>query len=288
MSLPQTRARPQGVWSPDYWRALADDYASACEQIALLFAAMGLPTKAFILHAMSVAEHETRNGLAWPGENNFGAVQLRALNQAELVDYQSGKLHAGSRTTETHRSDVPLGALHVDTHPGPRGAVPYPVWFAAFPTRVEGVSYFLKIFVRLSLITTTPLAIAPADVGLHAHMFEADPSHPLSESAAAVDGATAHDVAAAMYRHGYYEGFAAGARPLAQRTGAFTVPEQLNVDAYAAAMTRCWNVIAPSLASWLPPWEHAAVLEDVHAHVDVPEATAAASSPSSTGSSTPA
>ena len=119
-----------------YWQALAVDYDTAASQT------FGRPVSRDALNlAMSVAQHETCNGAAWPGSNNFGAVQLRGLNATEAAEFAAGTLKAGDYNSD--RS----GVLHVDTHPP---GVPYPIWFAAFPTRVAGVAYFLKALWRLS------------------------------------------------------------------------------------------------------------------------------------------
>ncbi len=158
---------------------------------------------------MACAEHETNNGRAWPGTNNFGACQLRGLSPAENAAFQAGTLKAGDYTPSRD------GVLQVDTHPGPKGPVPYPVWFAAFPTRVAGVAFFLKTLYRLS------------------------------SAAPDADGATCATVAEAMYRHGYYEGAHAGGRPVALRKSPLTAPEQANVNDYARAMNACRAVIEP-------------------------------------------
>lgn len=218
-----------------YWTALADDYASA----ALDPRGLGKPVpRNALLLAMGVAEHETNNGRAWPGEWNFGAVQLRTLTPEEHVQFDAGDLRAGMRTTDTHRADVPEGALHVDTHPTAAGPQPYPVFFAAFPDRVWGICFFLRTLWRLSTGSTgAPIAEAP--------------------------GCTPDDLARAMYLHGYFEGAHAGARPLGQRTVALTPPEAANVGDYASAIRHRLATIAPMLAVWDVPW-HDAITDDQH------------------------
>lgn len=196
-----------------YWTSLADDYVTAYAQ------AFGKPaaSKSPLILAMSCAEHETANGRDWPGSNNFGACQLRGLTAAENAAFQAGTLKAGDYTPSRD------GVLHVDTHPGPRGPVSYPVWFAAFPTRVAGIVFFLKTLWRLS------------------------------SGAPDADGATCATVAEAMYRHGYYEGAHAGGRPVKLRVGDLTPPEQANVNDYAGAMTRCLTGIMTYLSAWDVP-----------------------------------
>lgn len=218
-----------------YWTALADDYASA----SLDPRGLGKPVpRNAILLAMAVAEGETNNGRAWPGEWNFGAVQLRTLTDAERASFAAGDLKPGSRTTDTHRADVPQGALHVDTHPTPAGPQPYPVFFAAFPDRVWGIAFFLRTLWRLSIGST---------------------GAPIAEA----HGCTPDDLARAMYLHGYFEGSHAGARPMGQRTVALTPPEAANVGDYAASIRRCMAAITPMLAGWDPPW-HEAITDDSH------------------------
>lgn len=196
-----------------YWTSLADDYVAAYQQ------AFGrpAPSKSPLILSMSCAEHETNNGRAWPGTNNFGACQLRGLTPDENTAFHAGTLKAGDYTPSRD------GVLHVDTHPTPSGPAPYPVWFAAFPTRVAGIAFFLKTLYRLS------------------------------SNAPDADGATCATVAEAMYRHGYYEGAHAGCRPVALRVGPLTPPEQANVGDYARAMNLCLTSIMTYLSSWDVP-----------------------------------
>lgn len=197
---------------PNYWPDLAEDYARAA-----LRAFGRCLTRECIELAMSVAEHETNNGRAWPGTNNFGAVQLRQLNLQERADFQQGTLKAGDYTATRD------GVLHVDTHPTPSGPVPYPVWFAAFPDRVSGIAYFLKALWRLS------------------------------DGAAESQGCTPNELAMRMYLHGYYEGAHAGGRPLGQRAVPLLAGERANVADYAGAIARCLVTISGALGSWVSP-----------------------------------
>jgi len=205
MSLPST-----------YWPALAADYLTAYAQA--FPSAGGIASEPShrnaIVLACSVAEHETNNSRAWPGSWNFGAVQLRRLTLAEAGAFNDGTIKVGDYTPSRD------GVLHVDTHPGPSGPVPYPVWFAAFPNRVAGIVHFLKVLWQDS-------ACAPD----------------------AVD-ATPFSVADAMYQRGYYEGARHGARPVGQRSYPLNVAEQANVTDYANAVAACMATIGPALASW--------------------------------------
>ena len=198
---------------PTYWTDLAADYLTAW---SLAFPSPGgiasEPShRNAIIIACSIAEHETNNGRAWPGTQNFGAVQLRSLTADERAAYDAGTLKAGDYTPTRD------GVLHVDTNPP---GIPYPIWFAAFDSRPAGIAHFLKVLWRLS-------AGAPD-----------------------VEGATCADVALAMYLHGYYEGAHPGARPSWKRVPPLTPLEAANVADYAHAAQACRDRIEPALASW--------------------------------------
>jgi len=201
---------------PSYWLSLAEDYLTAW---SLAFpSAGGLASEPShrnaIEIAMSCAEHETNNGRAWPGQNNFGAVQLRSLTADEQAAFDAGAIKAGDYTASRD------GCLRVDTHPGPTGPVPYPMWFAAFPDRPAGIAHFIKTLYRLT-----------------GGMFSDD-------------AATCASTAQAMYLHGYYEGAHHGARPVGHRVNPLTAPELANIADYAGAMQRCRDVIVPMLTGW--------------------------------------
>jgi hypothetical protein len=206
---------------PGYWPALAEDYARA-----YLLVYGKCATREALELAMSVAQHETCNGEAWPGSFNFGAVQLRQLTLGEQADYKTGLLKAGDRFAGQPWPGPPGGELHVDTHPTPQGPQPYPIWFAAFPDRVSGIAYFVRALWRLS----SGVADSP--------------------------GCTAQDLAEQMYLHGYYEGAHAGGRPLGKRYLPLTPPEAANVADYATAVDRCLQMIVAALGSWESPDIH--------------------------------
>jgi hypothetical protein len=202
---------------PDgYWPALLDDYVAAYQAAFPTAggAAESTPSRNALILACSVAEHETNNGRAWLGTNDFGATQLRPLTVQEMTAFQAGTLKAGDFTPSRD------GVLHVDTHPSPSGPVPYPVWFAAFPTRVEGIAHFLKVLWRLS------------------SSYADDPA------------ATPFGLADAMYQHGYYEGAHPGARPVGKRAYPLNAGEQANVTDYANAIAACMGEIAANLTAW--------------------------------------
>jgi hypothetical protein len=161
---------------------------------------------------MSVGQLETSLGDAWPGSFNIGAVQLRSLTSDEHARFMSGALKAGDSLPDHS------GVLHVDTHPP---GIPYPVWFAAFPTRQAGAAYFLKTLDRLSA----------------------------SEWASPT--ATPSSLATAMYVHHFYEGRHVDDRPwMPARTLPLTPPEQANVEDYAAGIARCLAMVTAGCSEW--------------------------------------
>ena len=194
---------------PNYWPELASDYdRAAVQQFGRIV------SRDALCLAMSVAEHETNNGRAWPGTNNFGAVQLRTLTVQEVTAFQAGTLKAGDYTPNRD------GVLHVDTHPTPSGPQPYPVWFAAFDSRVNGIAFFLKKLWSLS------------------------------DAVAESQGCTTNELALRMYLHYYFEGAHPGARGWGKRSVPLTPPEAANVSDYAAAITKCLTTITSALGGW--------------------------------------
>jgi hypothetical protein len=205
---------------PDgYWPSLLDDYVAAYQQAfpSAGGAAERTPSRNALLLACSVAEHETNNGRAWPGTNNFGAVQLRGLTLQEKTAFDDGNLKAGDYTPDR------TGVLHVDTHPSPSGSIPYPVWFAAFDERTDGIAHYLKALYRLS---------------------DSEPDK---------DDATCASVVLHMYEHGYFEEFdhhRGIVRPVGKRVPPLLPEEQARVDDYAGAVNGCLAMIAGALTSW--------------------------------------
>lgn len=185
------------------------------------------PTRRAIFAACAVAEHETNQGDAWPGEHNYGAVQWRvptghptyidkttnetipATGEHALIE--SGQLHKGSR--------IPGGALHIDSSPTKDGPHWYPCWFRAFDTDAGGASFFLGVLVNHD--TSTPLARGECDW-----------------------------VAFWMYQHGYYEGTHPPGRDRSQRTTQLTPGETANVGDYFKSIQRCYDAIALACAGW--------------------------------------
>jgi hypothetical protein len=197
-----------------YWQSLAADYLTAWAQAFPSAGGMASePSHRWAIElAMAVAQHETSNSLAWPGSWNFGAVQLRGLTAAEMAAFQAGTLKAGDYLPGH------TGVLHVDTHPP---GIPYPVWFYAAPTRVDGIVHFLSTLYRLTA------------------------------GEIANDAATAASVAQAMYVHHYFEGRHVDDRKWqAARELPLSAPEQENVDEYAGAIQKCLDMVVPMLTAW--------------------------------------
>ena len=198
----------------EWWVELAKDYLDAWTQAFPSPGGMASePSHRWGIElAMSVAQHETQNSMAWPGSWNFGAVQLRGLTAEEHAAFNAGTLKAGDFLPDHS------GVLHVDTHPP---GVPYPVWFFAAPTRVLGIVHFLQTLYRLTGGEFTS------------------------------DAATAASTALAMYIRHYYEGRHVDDRPWqAARKVPLSAPEQSNVDEYAGAIQKCLDVIVPMLTGW--------------------------------------
>jgi hypothetical protein len=198
-----------------YWTTLATDYVNSFTRVF-----GDLPSKHCVLFAMAVGEFETQSGRAWPGSNNVGAVHLRRLTTDELAAFHAGTLKAGDRIPGN-----PGGILHVDTAPTANGPIAYPVWFATFPTQVDGITYFLKVLYKVR-----PNCKAAGD----------DPN------------GTLLDLATAQYVSGYFEGNRSGARPVGQRTPPFTEPELANIHDYATGLSGAATHFMNVLTSWEP------------------------------------
>lgn len=138
---------------------------------------------------LSVAQHETFCGDAWPGEHNWGAVQLGGLNPAEeavlkaaSITPSEANLAAAITALEAAGHMRTGGALHVDTSPV---GGPYFAWFRAFPTDLDGATCFVETLAGV----TRPKCKAVMDAALGA--WTAD----------------CQALAQAMYDTHYYEGF---------------------------------------------------------------------------------
>lgn len=138
------------------------------------------PSKYNVALGLGVAEHETWCGDAWAGEHNWGAVQLRGLNAEERATLSAAGIiptRDGLVVAKTLLNPVAGGALHIDTSPV---TGPYFVWFCSFPDDEAGAEKFVQVIAR---------------------------NRPTCRDALMAATPSAVDLAAAMYRTGYYEGF---------------------------------------------------------------------------------
>lgn len=193
------------------------------------------PPAGAVVLVLAVAQHETRCGDAWPGENNWGAVQdadkgvqarMRdALRAAGLAAHPSRVDEAKALlTTAGLRTD----GLHVDSSPG-KGY--YWVYFVTFPTEAEGAAHLVRTLAERRASCRAVLE----------------------------SGGSAMALAQAMYNSRYYEGFhkrgvhyerQADGRwyPVPSKTSTSWTGEELNVAAYGGALQSLSRTITSALA----------------------------------------
>lgn len=227
------------------WRAKADAFAAGWHAKFNV-----VPSKHAVILGLSVAQHETRCGDSWEGEHNWGAVQKRILTPAEkAVIVKAGLAPHPSKVDDARDvlavavevGDIPAPdhcALHVDSSPG-KGW--YWVFFWAFPSDDEGAAFFIHVLAEQR-----------------------------ASCRAVLDnlGGTEHQLAAAMYgKPGsrYFEGFyKPGVHYTRSADGKWvegpagtTSGEDLNIGAYASALTK----IAPDIRSSLVDWTWAPAVD---------------------------
>lgn len=195
----------------------------------------GEPSLANLVLGLSVAEHETWCGDAWPGEHNWGACQKRVPNAAEKAVLAAAKLAASpsnvgravellAAAAEAGKVQLdPQAALHADSSPG-KGY--YFVFFWAFQDDAAGAAFFVDVL-----------------AGKHAS------TRLVLTSAKAADAASAYALAASMYSAGYYEGFYVKAQKYPQKVGPDKTGAELNVEAYASAILK----LVPTILAALSP-----------------------------------
>lgn len=183
-------------------------------------------TNTEICLAGAIAEHETKCGDAWPGEHNWGGLQLAKLSDYECQVLAEAECIPAAPYTEAGRDALIQarglisrldGALHADSSPT-RGW--YFVWFYAFPTAKQGAEVFVS---RLLGYAGVPAALKMGD---------------------------SHLVAEEMYRGRYFEGFhkpdptpeedfpGKWPREGWLRVGPLTAGETKNVEDYATAIAK--------------------------------------------------
>lgn len=169
--------------------------------------------------------HETNNGDSWPGpdgvvdtqddENNIGATTLRSLTPDEkavlakagiVPTIGPGHNQRAAEAMAALRASglvLPQGVIHCDSTTDASGRHPYFVWFASFPTLVEGYAYFIRMV-----------------------CVRKDGSRKAAYTALTRPSPSVYEYAAALYQAGYYWGFhphdAEG--------------NQKNIDAYADSL----------------------------------------------------
>ncbi len=219
------------------WYRKASAYADGWKSIFSVY-----PSKDNVALGLSVAEHETECGDAWPGEENWGAIQKRVPTPAEHAVIGNVKLvrvapdgkaipllEAIANATTDARAKLDAAvlsgavappdheALHIDSSPTTGF---YFVWFWAFPTEAEGAAKFIHVLAqnRPSCRVILESSPKPADGGCH-------------------------QLAAAMYATHYYEGVHDPHNP-----GGV----EANIDDYTNALSRLRPTIAAALLAWSP------------------------------------
>lgn len=187
------------------------------------------PSMATVALGLSVAQHETRCGDAWPGEYNWGAVQHRVPNTLEravlsVAGPPNPKAVGAARealTAAIAAGTIPAPvqcALHVDSSPG-KGW--YWVFFWSFDNDEQGAAFFIRIIAENRAACRAALENATLEN--------------LESSATAL--------ATQMYRSRYYEGFHNPKEP-----GGV----QANIDDYAGGLQRILPGIVAGLKGWGP------------------------------------
>src|SRR5208282_454482 len=195
------------------------------------------PGICLIADALSVAQHETLCGDAWPGEYNWGALQLRAT----LTDLERGVLQGLAPNPQNVKlargmlaaavvagtvPDEPNGALHVDSSPG-RGW--YWVFFRKFPNDTAGAAFFIHV-----LCENRPGCMS------------------ILKSATQNWSTDLLDLASAMYATHYYEGFRIPTQMYTKPDGTKVTGVVMNELDYASSLEK----IAPTIFDALQGWEH--------------------------------
>lgn len=207
------------------------------------------PGVCLVVDALSVAQHETLCGDAWPGEFNWGALQLRAtltdLEKAAISSLvpnpQNVKLARGMLAAAVEAGAVPVepnGALHVDSSPG-RGW--YWVFFRKFPDDTAGAAYFIHVLCENRPGCMSILKSSTQD--WNSDLF---------------------DLASAMYATHYYEGFRIPTQMYDGPDGKKVTGVVMNELDYAGSLEKIAPTIFDALQGWVPPlitpqWDLSAV-----------------------------
>lgn len=228
--------RPVGLSSPPpvaRWTAKANAFAMAWLEKFGVF-----PSVWAIAEACSVAQHETLCGDAWPGEYNWGALQLRKLTPGEKAvlaslkpdprNVKDARAALAAAVTSNAIPDEPHGALHVDSSPGVGW---YWVFFRKCADDVEGAGYFIHV-----LCEQRPAVRDVLQRALGAWSTEL------------------FDIADRMYATHYFEGFYVPTNLYKGPDGTMKTGAQMNVLDYARALGGIAPTICTTLqqANWTP------------------------------------
>jgi len=235
---------------PDRARALWDAWVAVTGKSPPNYNAIAL--------VLAQANHETNCGDAWNGSRNWGACNLRSMNDAELAAFKSGSLSVGDylysdQTTGRAKQPNTIGVLEGDSDPLKGG---YRVWFAVFPDDTRGAAYMLRAGVKGARAVLDDPECAP------------------------------HTFAKALYAVACYYG---GVHPTpkekalgwplprvcTKRTGGPENPsEEANVNDYTTALLRNLPIVDAGLAGWSPPGAYSgpAPADAFTGHADTPNA----------------
>jgi peptidoglycan hydrolase-like protein with peptidoglycan-binding domain len=174
------------ISTPQRWVVKATAFAAGWADVF----AGEVPSMWAVALGLAVAQHETSCGDAWVGEYNWGGVQLGGLNSEESEYLQSAGIAPSPSNVPVARAALAAagltrqgGALHVDTSPV-GGEHYYFAWFAAFSDDEAGATYFVRVLCQRR--PQCKLALV---------------------SSLGNWGGSATNLATAMYKSGYYEGF---------------------------------------------------------------------------------
>lgn len=214
------------------WHSKADALVEGWRRV---FVGETPPVSAVVL-ALSVAQHETRCGDAWPGEYNWGATTLRSLTAAErdvlakagiapTVGHGHNERSAAAQAALVAAGLAPAnGVIHADSTTDAKGQHPYFVYFFRGTDDADGARYFLQLL---------------AGKGKPAKAVLDDPK------------GTEHGLAAAMYARGYFWGFKPHGKYTA-KDGTERDGNAENIAAYAGALQRITPTIRAALKDWTP------------------------------------
>jgi hypothetical protein len=230
-----TKGRPAFIVQPHFgdtarWFGKANSYdAGWCNRFG---AHPALPN---VVLGLSVAQHETWCGDAWPKEYNWGAAQKRGLNSVEQMLLRSLPPNPGNVATARRVIEEAIAknlcppldheALHVDSSPVHGW---YWVYFWAFDNDDQGADWFVHVLAQQRPICQAVL------MGRNA------------------DAVGARALATAMYQTHYYEGVHDPHKMYPGPNGTEVSGVELNIEDYTNALVMLLPGISSSLNGWAP------------------------------------